>query len=366
MKVALVHDWLIHMRGGEKVLESIAELYPDAVIYTLFYRREALSPALAKMKIKASFLQWFPGITRIYRGLLPLLPLVIATLKFDDRPDLVISSSHCVAKGIRIPRGAVHVCYCHTPMRYAWGFEKEYFGKFPTWFQPLIRLILGWLRSWDHASSRHVGHFIANSKNVQEKIRKYYGRESSVLCPPLDKEFFRPAGSRRDYFLVVSAFVPYKRVDLVIETFNGMDRELRIVGSGPLGNTYRKLAKGQNISFLGSASPERLRELYAGARALIFPTDEDFGIVPLEAQACGTPVIALARGGALESVQYGVFFHAQSVTALRDAIEKFETMTWDHDRIAQSVANFDKNIFQSEIKKAISSSLIQDARHVAC
>jgi len=366
MKVALVHDWLIHMRGGEKVLEAIAELYPDATIYTLFYRREELSPVLAGMKIKASFLQRVPGIFRIYRWLLPLFPLAVALFKLREDLDLVISISHCAAKAVHVPRGALHVCYCNTPMRYAWGFEQDYFGKFAVWVRPFLRLTMAAFRRWDRISSRGVDHFIANSKNVQQRIQKYYGREAVVLHPPLNQEAFAPDGDLQNYYLVVSAFVPYKRVDIVIEAFNTMDQELRIVGHGPLERYYRTLVRRNHISFLGAVTPARLRKLYSGARALIFPTDEDFGIVPLEAQASGTPVIALGRGGALESVRHGIFFDAQTPEAVREAVARFESMSWDRARIPESVASFAKENFQTAFKSILASWAGERLSHAAC
>jgi glycosyltransferase involved in cell wall biosynthesis len=355
MKIALVHDWLIHMRGGEKVLEALAELYPDATIYTLFYRRKKLSPALQRMKIQASFLQYFPGITKYYRWLLPLLPYVIRTLEIREA-DLVISSSHCVAKAVKIPEGAIHICYCHTPMRYLWGFEEVYFEKFPLILRPFIKQILARLRAWDLQGNSGVNEFLCNSEYVRDRIRNYYGREALVVYPPLDTELFQPiADLRGDYYLVVSAFVPYKRIDLVIEAFNSLERQLVIVGDGPLAAAYRKLRKSDRISFLGQVSSEDLRRLYARSRALIFPTEEDFGIVPLEAQACGTPVIAFRRGGALESVRTGIFFEEQTPESIRQAVSKFEGMHFDLAITASKVAEFNKTNF----KKKISATLEQ-------
>lgn len=348
MKVALVHDWLIHMRGGEKVLDALAEIYPDATIYTLFYDRARLSPALKRMKIKASFLQRWPAIKQYYRWLLPILPLAVKSLKIADA-DLVISSSHCVAKAVPIPPNAYHLCYCHTPMRYVWGFEDDYFKKIPFLLKPLLDLMLERIRKWDYETNKHVNEFIANSENVRQRISRFYKREARVIYPPLDTSQFYPEGSTRDYYLVVSAFVPYKRVDLAIEAFNQLDRSLIVVGSGPLKEDYQKMRRSQKISFLGPVPGTALRKLYSEARALIFPTEEDFGIVPLEAQACGTPVIAFAKGGALESVQAGVFFDAQTPEALRSAVLKFERQGMDRSKIPQTVQRFDKNHFKEQM-----------------
>lgn len=355
MKVALVHDWLIHMRGGEKVLEAMAELFPDATIYTLFCRAKNLSPALARMKIKTSFLQWLPGICLYYRWLLPILPWVISTLKLDA-VDLVISSSHCVAKGIRLPDKAYHVCYCHTPMRYLWGFENAYFKPFPFWVRPILNCLLARLRRWDLKNNSTVHQFIANSENVRKRIRDFYGREALVIYPPVDTHRFKPTGKVRDYYLVVSAFVPYKRIDLVIEAFNSLPRKLLIVGSGPLERTYRRLRKNSQILFLGAVSSSKLHLLYSEARALIFPTEEDFGIVPVEAQACGTPVLAYRKGGAQESVKAGLFFDEQTPEAIRTAVYEFEKMSFDRSQIPGMVTVFNRGRFKEELLRVLEQS----------
>lgn len=357
MKVALVHDWLIHMRGGEKVLEGIAEVFPDAVIYTLFYDRAKLSPSLKDREIRASFLQSLPGIKKYYRWLLPILPWVIRTLKIESA-DVVISSSHCVAKGIAIPPGAAHVCYCHTPMRYLWGYEQEYFSKFPFFLKPLLSPIKAYLKAFDLKSNEAVDHFIANAENVRKRIKAFYSRDSQVIYPPLNTESYQAevglaSGGKNDYYLVVSAFVPYKRVDLVIEAFNRLDKSLIIVGGGPLERQYRNLRRSEKISFLGSVSDAELKKLYAGARGALFPTEEDFGIVPLEAQACGTPVIAFGKGGALESVKHGVFFEEQTPESLCEAIEKFEHLKFDRSKVSHAVNGFSKQRFKEQIHNFI-------------
>jgi glycosyltransferase involved in cell wall biosynthesis len=356
MRVALVHDWLIHMRGGEKVLESFAELFPEATIYTLFTNRKLLSASLQRMKVKTSFLQYVPGIRKIYRWLLPILPWVIRTIRIEET-DLVISSSHCVAKGVRVPQGAVHVCYCHTPMRYLWGFEGDYFKKFPAWVRDLLKPVFERIREWDVSTAEQVHHFFCNSKTVQERIGRIYGRDAQVIHAPVDAGFYKPdslpAEEKGRFYLVVSALVPYKRVDVVIEAFNGWDRKLMIAGDGPSRSEYEPLKKTENIQFLGTVTDETLRRLYEGAKALIFPQEEDFGIVPLEAQACGTPVIAFGRGGALESVNEGVFFHEQSAEAVRQAVLEFESKQFDTDALRRQALRFDKPVFKTKIKQAI-------------
>ena len=354
MKVALVHDWLIHMRGGEKVLESFAEIFPDATLYTLFSNRSKLSPSLQRMRIKNSWLHYLPGIRSYYGWLLPILPWVIGTLQIKDA-DLVISSSHCVAKGIRIPKDAVHICYCHTPMRYLWGFESQYFEKFPKGLLRILEPLLQRLREWDVAAAKNVNHFLCNSETVRNRIKKIYGREAAVIHPPVEADFFKPnsAQGRKKYYLIVSAMTPYKRVDLAVEAFNHWDRDLILAGEGPELVSCQRKAQTPNIRFFGKVSNEKLEELYAHAQALIFPQEEDFGIVPLEAQACGTPVIAFARGGALESVKDGVFFQEQTPAAIRKAVLEFETRKIDAESLRRHALQFDKPVFKNKIRQAI-------------
>lgn len=360
MRIALVHDWLIHMRGGEKVLEAFAEVFPSATLYTLFANRKRLSPNLQRMKIKTSFLQWLPGIRLYYRWLLPVLPFFIRTLKIQDA-DLVISSSHCVAKGVRIPQGAYHVCYCHTPMRYLWGFEEDYFGNFPKWLLSFLNPVFDGLRKWDIETSRQVDTFLCNSENVRKRIQKIYERDAQVIHPPVDLEAFAPdppaANGRKNYYLIVSALAPYKRIDLAIQAFNDWGRTLLIVGDGPMGHRYKQLVKTKNIQFLGKISDPDLKHLYTEAKAVLFPQEEDFGIVPLEAQACGTPVIALARGGALETVEDGIFFYEQTSEALREAVTEFEKRSFDPKTLRQHALRFDKKEFKNKIRQAIENAI---------
>lgn len=357
-EVALVHDWLIHMRGGEKVLEALAEIYPDATIYTLFSDRTQLSPPLQRMKIKNSFLQRLPGIRKYYRWLLPFFPWIIRTLRIPDA-DWVISSSHCAAKAVTLPGGSRHVCYCHTPMRYLWGFEEEYFGGFPEWVRSAMEPVFERLREWDVESSKNVEFFLCNSKTVQERIRQVYSRESLVIHPPADTQFFHSLKvPKDDFYLVVSALTPYKRIDLAVDAFNQWDRRLIIAGEGPEKNALQKRVQTKNIEFLGKVTNERLRQLYSQARALIFPQVEDFGIVPVEAQACGTPVIAFAKGGALESVKDGIFFHEQTPEALRKAVRELEKKNINRENLRKHAVEFDKEIFKTKIGQALQHVLV--------
>lgn len=331
MRVALVHDWLTGMRGGEKCLELFCGLYPEAPIYTLVHRIGSVSPAIESHPIHTSFLQRAPWGRSRYQRYLPLFPAAIE--RFDLRGyDLVLSSSHAVAKGVVTHPGTVHVCYCHTPMRYVWLAFEHYFGggryKFPSsWLLPSVAT---WLRTWDVATAQRVNHFIANSHNVAGRIRHYYAREASVVHPWVDLETYRPEPSvtREDYYLIISALVPYKRVDLAIEAARRMGKRLVIIGSGVERKRLEQRADG-SVTFRGWLPTEGLVDAMRRAKALLFPGEEDFGIVPLEAMACGTPVVAYGAGGALETVvdgETGVFFTEQTVTALCTALEKLEDL----------------------------------------
>ncbi|HVR95675.1 MAG TPA: glycosyltransferase [Thermoanaerobaculia bacterium] len=306
-RVALIHDWLTGMRGGEKVLEVFAGLFPQAPIFTLFHFPGSVSPALEEHPIHTSFLQHAPGVERRYRSYLPLFPAAIEDFDLSGF-DLIVSSSHCVAKGVIPPPDAFHLCYCHTPMRYAWDQEHVYFPKRTGLTSRLRSLVLSSLRSWDASSSSRVHMFLANSEFVARRIRSYYGREAEVLHPPVDVDFFTPgppaAEDEGEYALMVTALAPYKRVELAIAACDRLGLELRIVGEGPERENLEKLGSA-HTRFLGRVDDERLRDLYRGACLLLQPGVEDFGIASVEALACGTPVVAAARGGVLDIVEDG-------------------------------------------------------------
>jgi glycosyltransferase involved in cell wall biosynthesis len=302
MRVALVQDWLTGMRGGEKILEVLCELFPDATVFALLHNKGAMSPVIERMKIKTSFIQHLPMKSTKYRHYLPLMPLAIGSLDFSGY-DLIISTSAAVAKGA-IPRdGAKHICYCNSPMRYVWDQYEEYFGKGRAGFitRSVMALVAPYLRRWDVRTCNRVHYFIANSHNVAERISRLYHRTSDVIYPPVNTDQFTVSEKDDGYYLIVSALVPYKRVDLAIEAFNKCGEKLLVVGSGPEREKLEKIAN-KNIEFLGWQSGESLAKFYAGCRALIFPGVEDFGIVPLEAMASGKPVVAFGEGGALETV----------------------------------------------------------------
>jgi glycosyltransferase involved in cell wall biosynthesis len=333
LRVALVHDWLTGMRGGEKVLEAIAERFPGAPIFTLFHFPGSVSPALEAHPIVTSSLQRWPGVRRHYRRYLPLFPAAIEDFDLSGY-DLVVSTSHCVAKGAIPAPGARHLCYCHSPMRYAWDQEHAYFPRRRGPGARLRALALSRLRTWDAASAPRVDRFVANSRFVAERIRRYYGREAVVLPPPVDTAFFTPAdpskfASRDDYVLAVSAPAPYKRLDLAIQACERAGVRLVLAGDGP-GLSAPRRAAGARAELRGRVESAELRELYRGALCLLQPGVEDFGIAPVEALACGTPVVALGRGGVLDIVIDGVHGvladpagdDGQRVRALAAAIDK--------------------------------------------
>jgi len=348
MRVALIHDWLTGMRGGEKVLEVVCSLYPDADIHTLFHWRGSVSPAIERHRIHTSFLQYMPLARTQYRRYLPLFPFAVE--RFDlDGCDLVISSSHCAVMSVVAPGRARHVCYCHSPMRYAWDQFDAYFGPervgamASRW---LYRPMLSRLAMWDAATAHRVHRFVANSQHVAARIRRYYNREATIVYPPVDTVFYQPAPvSSESHFLIVSAFVPYKRIEIALEACHRAGARLRIVGDGPDRDRLQQLA-GPDVTFLGPLSDEQLRDEYRRARALIMPGEEDFGIVPVEAQACGRPVVALGRGGALETVtegETGVLFAESTAESLGDALTRLERMSFDATRIRASAERFSRD-----------------------
>ena len=301
MKIALVHDWLTGMRGGEKCLEVLCRRFPDARLFTLLHAEGATSEAIERMRITTSFLQHVPGSKRHYRYLLPLMPRAIDQLAIPDDVDLVVSFSHAVAKSIQPPPGVPHVCYCFTPMRYAWHRRADYFRvsgtEHPSPIAAARNLVLDRIRQWDRATAGRVTHFVAISQTIADRIADCYDRPSRIICPPVDTRFYTPADvARENFYLYVGALVPYKRVDLAVEACNRLGRRLVILGAGPEERRLAQMA-GPNVVLKGWSSDEEIRDHMRRARALIFPANEDFGIVPLEAQACGTPVLALGEGG---------------------------------------------------------------------
>ena len=306
LRVALVHDWLTGMRGGERVLEALCEIFPCASLLTLVDVPGVVSPAIARHAPQSAFVRRLPRSARWYRHYLPLFPAAVEQFDLDGF-DLVISSSHCAVKSVVVPGRARHLCYCHSPMRYAWDQFDAYFGPRRLGsLSPWARRMLRPLARWDASTAHRPHRYLANSQYVAQRIQRYYNRRSAVVPPPVDTEFYRPAPRQPDaYFLVVSALVPYKRLEIAIEACRLADVPLRIVGEGIERSRLESVA-GRGVEFLGRLTDEQVRDQYRGATALLLPGEEDFGIVPVEAQACGRPVIALAKGGALETVRDGV------------------------------------------------------------
>ena len=367
MKIALVCDWLTGMRGGERCLEAICELYPDADIFTLVYLPGSVSGTIESHKIQTSYIQRLPGNIKNFRRYLPLFPHAIQ--KFDlSGYDCVLSFSHCVAKGVKVPNGIPHICYCHTPMRYAWHMRDEYLGAYKGLKKFVVGAMLDYLKNWDRRTSAGVTHFIANSKNVQNHIKHAYNRDSTVIYPPVDHERFTISGEDGGYYLVVSALVPYKRVDLAVSAFKGINQKLLIAGNGSESDHLKEMAS-KNVSFIDSASDNEIAEYMKKSKALIFPGEEDFGIVLLEAQACGKPVIAFGKGGALETViglghnqnqtekikATGIFFYEQSPEALRKSILLFEEMRdhFDAQKCRDNAIRFIRSVYQRSMGKYI-------------
>ncbi|MBZ0108742.1 MAG: glycosyltransferase [Candidatus Scalindua rubra] len=371
MKVALVHDWLTGMRGGEKVLEVFCELFPDAHLYTLLHNKGSLSDTIEGMDIRTSFIQKLPLIRKKYRHLLPIFPTAIE--RFDLRGyDLVLSSSHCVAKGVITGADTLHICYCFTPMRYIWDLYNLYFSKERSGIitRFATSLVLNYLRKWDVASSKRVNKYVAISRYIAERIKKNYGRDSDLIYPPVDCSYFKPGSANENFYLMVSPLAPNKRVDIAVEAFNAIALPLIVIGSGQEEKKLKKMA-GKNIKLMGWQSDETVREHYVNCKALIFPGVEDFGIVPLEAQACGKPVIAYGKGGALETIvpldeniknekgqsgnATGMFFCEQAPESLAQAVVRFEETQglFNWQVIRKNAESFDRTIFKDRINKYI-------------
>jgi glycosyltransferase involved in cell wall biosynthesis len=370
VKVALIHDWLTGMRGGERALLAFCEMFPEADLFTLVRVPGATDPIIERRRVRTSPIQWLPWPGRLYRHYLPVFPVAIEQFDLDGY-DLVLSTSHCAAKSVVVPGHTRHLCYCLTPMRYAWDQFDAYFGPDrvgPT-MSRMMRPVMAAMARWDRATEGRVQRYLAISQYVARRISLYYNRHSSIVYPPVETTFYTPAPSgpapgaaasagRPAGMLVVSALVPYKRVDLAINAARRANMPLTIVGDGPERDALEALG-GANVRFLGWCTNEEIRDLYRSSIATILPGEEDFGIVPLEAQACGRPVVALGRGGALETVIDGEtgLLVEPGVDALTDGLQRAAGMMWDGARIRQHAERFSRDRFAREIQRAIDETM---------
>ena len=365
MKVAIIHYWLVGMRGGEKVLEALCEMYPEADIYTHVYVPEMVSENIRKHRVVSTFINRLPRAPRMYKTYLPLMPLALEQLDLRDY-DLILSSESGPAKGVIAPPHALHVCYCHTPMRYIWNMFHDYRASAGSLARLAMPSLAHYLRLWDVASAARVDSFVANSATVAGRIRRYYGLDANVIHPPVDTAAFSPCPSSElgDYYLMAGELVSYKRPDLAVRAFNELKRKLVVIGGGEMLSEIRRLA-GPTVSVLGPQPFEALKHHYARCRALIFPGEEDFGMVPVEAMASGRPVIAFGRGGATETVANdltGLFFDEQTIDAISNSIARFERMTFEPEAIVAHAQQFGREPFIRKMRSHIDSLFAQRAR----
>ncbi len=352
MKIAIVHDWMTGMRGGEKVLLCFLELFQDADLYTLVFVPSKMDPAFQKRRITTSRLQNLPFGKSRYQYYLPLYWGLMGGFDLSGY-DLIVSSSSACAKWVRNPRQVPHFCYCHTPMRYIWDLFADYFGPLSPWpIRTAARFFRPYLQARDLESNKGVTQFLANSTETQGRIKRIYGRESEILHPPVDFDRFQARSGKGNYFLVLSALVPYKKIELAVRVCSKRGWPLRVVGKGSEEKRLRVLA-GPSVQFEGWASSDKVPELYAGARALLFPGREDFGIVPLEALASGCPVVAYGEGGVKDTLEdgvTGVLFHEQTEDALEAAMEKFQNLSFDPQALREKAKPFSKERFMENTK----------------
>ena len=350
MKVAIVHDWLTVYGGAESIIRILHDLFPEAPIYTSVYDRDNMPEDFSKMDIRTSFLQKMPFAKKKYTSYLQLMPKAFESFDLSDY-DLVISSSTCCAKGVKTRKDTFHICYCNTPMRYAWDFYDEYVSGKSFLARKYIGMVMPGIRKWDKMSSERVDSFIANSNNVAERIKRHYGRESHVIYPPVRTSMFTPADTNEGFYFTVSRLVPYKKIDLIAEAFTKMNKPLYVIGGGSEFDKIKALS-GDSVQLLGRLSDEEVLSYMQRCKAFLFPGEEDFGITPVEAQACGKPVIAFGKGGATETVidgVSGVFFKEQTVDAVCEAVERFENTVFDKTKITENAARFSEERFRKEL-----------------
>jgi glycosyltransferase involved in cell wall biosynthesis len=357
---AITHEWLVNYAGSERVVESFTNIWKDAEVYALvdFLDDEQRKIILKGKKTNTTFIQKLPLAKKRHRYYLPLFPTAIERLDLSEYK-LIISSTHAVSKGVKTKKDQLHICYCHSPMRYAWDQSEQYLTGVKGLF---ARSFMNYLRNWDLKSADNVNFFIANSYHIAEKIKRIYKRESTVIYPPVDVDKFDVSEKKDDYYLIASRFVPYKKVDLVVEAFNKMsDKKLIVIGSGPEKEKIKNMA-GPNIEFLPHQPADKLKEYTMRAKAFVFAAEEDFGITVVEAMACGTPVIALNRGGTAESVingKTGIHFNEQTPESIKDAIKEFEKRIdyFDVHFIRKHAEKFNRANFEENIKQFVTEKL---------
>lgn len=357
VKIALVHDWLTNMGGAERVLINFKEIYKDSPIYTTLYNPKKLDNELKNIDVRTSFLQNEKNLKKGHQGLLPYMPAAFENFDLNEY-DIVLSSSSSCAKGIVTSPSSMHICYCHTPMRYGWEFYYEYANDWDMKKikRSMLKYFINYIRVWDNVSSNRVDYFIANSKNVAWRIWKHYRRESVVIHPPVRCHLFNVSDIDEDYFLILSRLVPYKKIDLAVRAFNELGLPLVVIGDGVEKEKLQSIAK-DNIKFLGRQPDNVVKEYYSKCRAFIFPGEEDFGITSLEAQASGRPVIGFGKGGLLETVvegKTGVFFNEQTVESLKDAVKRFQHMDFDKQTIRTHAGEFSEEMFKNKIHDFVS------------
>jgi glycosyltransferase involved in cell wall biosynthesis len=366
MKITLVHDYLNQFGGAEKVVEAFCQLFPSSPLFTSIYDPTKMSGIINQQNITCSFMQKLPFWKRHFKKYLPLFPLAIEQFDLSEFA-VVLSSSSAWAKGVITGPETCHICYCHTPMRFVWRFHDYIKSEKMSWIYSIfLPMVLNRLRLWDYTNSQQVDYFIANSNVVKKRIQKFYGRDSVVIYPPVSTSRFSVGDAIEDYFLVVSRLNAYKRVELPIQAANDIGFRLKIAGEGPVRGQLEKIAK-KNVEFLGRVSDADLTYLYSKARALIFPGEEDFGIVPVEAQASGRPVIAFKAGGALETIidgKTGIFFNEPTVNSLVAAILQFDQMKFDPLAIRENAKQFDVEIFKKKIMNFINQKYDEHRRKI--
>ena len=363
MKLAIVHDWLTNMGGAEQVIINFHELYPDAPIYTTFYNPDKLDEKLKNIDVRTSFLQKKKMVTD-HKKYFPLMPFAFEKFNLKEY-DVILSSSTSCAKGARKRKDALHNCYINTPMRYAYEFKGEYLNGMNPVKKFLVNILLFFMRIWDKNNNKRIDYFISNSYEIKRRVKNTYNRDSVVINPPVRCKLFNISEADGDYYFVVSRFVPYKRFDLAVQACKELGKKLVIIGDGPERKKLEEIANGdKNIIFMGRQPDEVVKKYMSECKALLFPGLEDFGIVPVEAQACGRPVIAYGKGGVLDTVidgKTGVLFKEQTVESMKEAILKFETMKFDKQEIRKHALEFDEDVFKKKIKDFIDEKVKENS-----